>query len=378
MSAPHDLFAACAPGLEPLLEAELSSLGTLSPKAVPGGVVFGGHRRVLYRVNLESGLASHVRVRVGRFLARSFEELEREAAQIPWERYLSPGVPRRFRVTARKSRLHHTDALAERLSKIIAIRLGDHLAVPDPAGVRVHLRIERDRAGCSIDSSGEPLHRRGWRTHVGPAPLREDLARALIVASGWEPGQALWDPLCGSGTIAIEAATMARGMAPGRMRGFDFERTPLLHAPTWDAVKAEARDRVGESASSFGASDRDEAVLQAARANAERAGVEIAFERSSVTQAVRPEGPRGALVTNPPYGHRLGEGEDLRPLYDALGRRAEELPPGWSAALYATDRKLGHRVGPGLTTAFVADAGGLKVRALVRSPAESRPADAPS
>ena len=372
MSAPYDLFAACAAGLEPLLERELASLGALDPKAVPGGVIFGGHRKALFRVNLESGLASHVRVRVGRFLARSFEELERETAQIPWELYLTPGVPRRFRVTARKSRLHHTDAIAERLARVVAIRLGDHLAEPDPSGVRVQLRLERGRAGCAVDSTGEPLHRRGWRTHVGPAPLREDLARALLIASGWQPGQALWDPLCGSGTIAIEAATMDRGMAPGRLRRFDFERTPLFHAPTWEKLREAAASRVSAGSSAIAASDRDDKALEAARANAARAGVELTFTRSSLTQAEPPAADAGALVTNPPYGHRLGEGEDLRPLYDALGRRAQELPPTWTAALYCTEQNLGHRVSRGLRTAFVADAGGLKIRALT----SHRPAEA--
>lgn len=378
MTAPTAAFASCAPGLEPLVVAELEGLGALDPRAADGGVAFAGHRAVIHRVLLESGLASHLRVRVGRFEARRFDVLVRGLLGLPWERFLTPGVPRRFRVTARKSRLHHTGAIAERAAKAIARRLGDTCAEPAQEGVPVLLRLERDRVQASVDVGGEPLHRRGWREHTSEAPLREDLARALLVAGGWDPGTPLVDPFGGSGTLVVEAARLARGIAPGADRRFAIERTPLFHAPTWRRVREVAEARVRSSAPApIVAGDRDARAIAAAAHNAERARV-----RADVDLRVAPVSElslvdlrahaAGALVTNPPYGRRLSASRDLRPLYRALGRRVDELPAGWRVALACTDPKLGSLAAPGAETALTTRAGGLRVRFVVRSPAGSR------
>lgn len=371
MTAPHELFASCAPGLEPLLEAELATLGALDPKKIDGGVAFRGHRGAIYRANLESGIATHVLLRIARFEAARFDQLERQVRGIEWGQYLKPGVPREIRVTARKSRLHHTGAIAERVEREISRQLGD-----PPKGdgaVPIGLRFVHDRVLMSIDTSGAPLHRRGYRVRSGPAPLREDLAHALILASGWDRDTALIDPLCGTGTIAIEAAGLARRMAPGRLRGFAFERTPLLHEPTWSKVRAASEARVlPEAPALISGFDRDAAAVSSSRKNAEKAGVSPSFQRAVISELpVGAQPAAGALVTNPPYGRRLGGETDLAPLYRSLGRYAAALPDTWKLALMCTDRRLGLRVDSGLSTAFVTDAGGIKVRALCRAaPAE--------
>lgn len=359
MTAPNSLFAACAPGLEPLLEAELRALGALEPTRERGGVAFRGHRKVIYRVNLESGLATHVLVRVASFHATHFDALERPLAAIEWERWLAPGVGRRLRVTARKSRLNHTGAIAERAEQAIAKRLGD--APDEEAAVPVHVRLFRDRVQVSIDTSGEPLHRRGYRVRSGPAPLREDLARALVMASGWDPRTPLVDPLCGTGTIPIEAALFAQQIPPGRLRSFAFERTPLFDATTWQAVREAAEAHVREGPPVLGR-DRDPSALAASRENADRAGVTISLSEAPLSEPIATDAPAGAVVTHPPFGKRVSKDRDLVPLYRAL--RAV-VPPGWRLALLTADRRTGMRAGADLKTVFLTDAGGLKVRALV-------------
>lgn len=361
MTAPLALFAACAPGLEPLLEAELTALGGLAPEPARGGVSFRGHRRVLYRANLVSGLATHVLARVASFVAPGFDALERELARIAWEEWLTPGVPRAVRASAHKSRLHHTGAIAERALAAIAARLGDS----PPEGedpVPIAIRLVRDRAQVSLDTSGAPLHRRGYRTTSGRAPLREDLARALVIASGWDRRSPLVDPLCGVGTIPIEAALLAEGRPPGGRRAFAFERTPLLDATAWAEVRAAAEAAVREGPPILGR-DRDPAAIDASRANAANAGVRASFEVAALSVPITLAGP-GAIVTHPPFGRRLDADRDLGPLYRALGAA---VPEGWSLAILTADRRLGMRAGAALRTAFLTDAGGLKVRALVRA-----------
>lgn len=371
MSAPYPLFASCAPGLEALLQAELLSLGALRPRVVPGGVEMEGHRRFLFRANLESGLATHVRVRVGAFVAERFEALVRAATALPWEAFLRPGVGRTVRASATKSRLHHTGAIAERLLAAIATRLGDGLEAPSPDGVPVAIRLIHDRALVSIDTSGAPLHRRGYRLAVSEAPLREDLARALLVAAGWDPSTPLVDPFCGAGTLPIEGAGLARRLAPGRDRSFAFERTALMHEPTWAAVREQAEAAaLPHAPASLLAADRNPRAMAAAEANAARARVTddltlsvaavSALDLTAVAGA-----PAGLVVANPPYGHRLGDAHALAPLYRALGRRARALPAGWRVAVLTSERRLGMLVSPHLRTAFVTDSGGLRVRALI-------------
>ncbi|MGE0791265.1 MAG: class I SAM-dependent RNA methyltransferase [Sandaracinaceae bacterium] len=373
---PYRLFVSCAPGLEPWLADELRGLGALDVKAARGGVEARGHRRVIYRLNLESGLGTHVLVRVGRAGGTRFDDLEASFGEIAWEDVLRPGVPRSAVVNVRKSRLQHTGAIAERLLRAIARRLGDGLTGADASGVPVHVRMFRDAATVSVDSSGEPLHRRGYRVTTVAAPLREDLARALVIASGWDRASPLIDPFAGSGTIPIEAAALARGLAPGRLRGFAFERMALCDPPSWQAVKEAARENVKPAVgATILAGDRDPDAIEAVRANAERAGVENDVTRVMAPVSELPlDGLEGAaLVTHPPFGHRQSAGVDPRPVYQALGRRARELGDGAPLALMCLDRRLALSVDGSLRTAFLTDAGGLKVRAMVRGSATGGP-----
>ena len=234
---PLDLFAVIQPGLEDLCAAELAALD-LGPRTPhPGGVAFSGEIADVARANLHLGVATRVLARVGEFRAPGFPELHARAARLAWERFIPGGSAPRVlvHVNAHKSRLYHTAAIAERVAKGLGERLGvapelrtaaddddDREPGPERPPTRIFVRLERDRCTVSVDSSGEPLHRRGYRLAVAKAPLRPTLAAALLRAVDWNPGEPLLDPMCGSGTLVLEAARRACGRPPGADRGFAF------------------------------------------------------------------------------------------------------------------------------------------------------------
>lgn len=367
------LFASSAPGLEPLLAEEVRALGVSAPDIVPGGVEMEGELELVYRANLELGLAQQVRLRMAAFQARRFPQLVRGVASIDWRSWLAPGASIRVRVSAKKSRLFHTAAIEERVRQGIADALGEPPGEADEGALRLHVRMQDDECTLSLDTSGEPLHRRGYRLQSGKAPLREDLARAIVVASGWDRESPLVDPLMGAGTIPIEAAILARGRAPGIGRRFAFMEAPGFDEALWSGLveAARGRERKGELPLIAG-SDRDAGALDAARANAARADVEadLTFEHATLGQAAalaEPLPERGAFVTHPPYGKRVGKASSLRDLYRSLGARMEALPPGWAGAVVVpASGPLSRALGPGTRAALLTDQGGIKVRFLLR------------
>lgn len=372
---PHsfELFAACQPGLEPLLSAELAALGA-RPRASAGGVAFEGDVRVAMRACHWLGSASHVLLRLAEFRCRALGELERKAAELPWRDWLKREIPVEVRATSRASRVFHTGAVAERIENAIATATGAPARAPlesEATAARIQIRFARDVCTISLDATTMPLHRRGYRLDGAKAPLREDLAHALVLASGWTRAEALLDPFCGSGTIAIEAAALALGLAPGRLRAPALEHLALFDATAW---REAAASPPGANASGplISASDRDAGAIEAARANATRAGVEsaIAFTHCALTKQPWLEQPaaapaHGVLVTNPPFGRRISESRKLETLYQALGHRAGRLPEHWRVALLAHDVRLARRTGLPLQAAFTTKHGGLTVTALV-------------
>src|SRR2546421_1247454 len=275
-----DLFAVAAPGLDSVLESELGSLG-LRARWVPGGAELQGSVRDLERLNLWLRTASRVLVRLGQVKATSFAELVRKAGALPFETVLRAGQSVSLRVTCHKSRLYHSGAVAERLHGALEERLGG--SVPEAAADEegdappqlLLARFDHDVCTVSADSSGALLHRRGYRLSQSRAPLRETLAAAVLLAAGYTGAQPLIDPLCGSGTIAIEAALLARRRAPGLTRRFAFQRWPRHDAGKYEALQARAREsELARAPAAIVASDADAAAIDAARENAARAGVE--------------------------------------------------------------------------------------------------------
>ena len=362
----------CAPGLEPLLAIEVEAIAP-GAVAVPGGVEARGDRRTLARLLVELGLASHVLVRVASFRVRDLDALEGHVSRLPWSGWVSRGVPRRVRATSSKSRLTHTGAIEERIARAITTRLGDAVeGTPEEAAsapyIPIVARVVGDRCMISLDASGEPLHRRGYRLDPHRAPLREDLARALVLASRWDRTSLLVDPMCGSGTIAIEAALLAGDRAPGLERSFAMERTPLDDGIALAEVRAEARARVHPAPGPIVGRDRDARAIQAARTNAARAGVDIVLEvgalSTTITSIPAEHGPAPRVVTNPPWGERLGDASALKALYRALGQLRRALGPDARLTLAAHDRKLAYATAIPMESAFLSDLGGLKVTAM--------------
>lgn len=378
---PLGFFAITAPGLEEILASEIASLTGRIGETSSGGVAFAGGLKDMRRVNLWSRISNRVLVRIDEFHASSFHELERRAKQIDWSRFVSPGQPIRFRVTCRKSRLYHSDAVAERFAAAINSKVGKNKQIetqgaednssdeseprsahPSDAQL-VIVRIIDDECSVSADSSGELLHRRGYRQAVAKAPLRETIAAAMLVGSGWDLKSPLVDPMCGAGTIAIEAAMMARKIPPGADRSFAFESWPGHDAAAWKAeVDSAKKEALPKAPGQIVASDRDEGAIAAAKSNATRAGVadDVQFEVRAVSSAEFPDEP-GWLVTNPPYGLRVGETGALRNLYAQLGKVLRERAKGYRIAMLSADSELESQLKLDLTEVFQSSNGGIPV-----------------
>jgi putative N6-adenine-specific DNA methylase len=369
-----ELFAIAAPGIEPIVERELRALGVDDIRVEAGGVAFSGGREGMYRANLHLRTASRVVARVAEFGARGFPELVRQAKRQPWERYLDPARPVQLRVTCRKSRLYHSDAVAQRVLEGIEKRLGiegiEGIERGDDddvhSGQLVIARMVHDRCLLSVDTSGELLHRRGYREASAKAPIRETLAAALLLAAEWRVETPLLDPFCGSGTIAIEGAMLARRIAPGLHRRFAFMEWPDFDAVLWRRIHDEAaRATLPRAPASILGSDRDTGAIEAARANGARAGVggDIEFEKRALS-AIEPPSERGCICTNPPYGVRVSDRAELRNLYAQLGKVLRAKCPGWTVAIFSADARLEKATGLALRPILRTVNGGIPVRVV--------------
>jgi putative N6-adenine-specific DNA methylase len=364
-----------APGLEALALAEARALG-LPAVEEEGGFGWTGDLRSVIAANVGSRIASRVLVRLDSFEAVSFADLERRARRVAWGTVVRAGEAARFRVTCRKSRLYHSDAVAQRLADALVHTVpgarvveqgGDEETGSDEATLFV-VRFFRDRCLISVDTSGALLHRRGYRMATAKAPLRETLAAALLAASGWDGVAPLVDPLCGSGTIAIEGAWMARGIPPGANRGFAVERWPGVPETLRREVRAELASQTRASAEGpIVGSDRDAGAIEAARGNATRAGVtdDVTFAVHALSAAPIAAHERGWIVTNPPYGVRVGESGRVRDLWAQLGKVLCARAPGWGVALLSPDQALERQLGFPLRLAARTTNGGIPVRIMV-------------
>jgi putative N6-adenine-specific DNA methylase len=394
------LFASTAPDLESIAAGELKSLGFRGRQEI-GGVAFAGDLDTLYAANLWLRTASRVIARLGGFHASTFYELERRAKKLPWEEFLPASGLVRLRVTCRKSRLYHSDAVAERVLSAISASTSRSIDVRaetnDQRGDAEHaegaehaderdeteavpgmdgesqlfiVRILHDQVEISADSSGELLHRRGYRQEIAKAPLRETLAAAMVLASGWRTGEPLLDPMCGSGTIPIEAAMVARRIAPGLRRRFQFMNWPTFNAGRWNELLNRARESETRSIEGIRGGDRDAGAIQAAARNAERAGVADVIQlgvgsvSGSLAELEVIESGVGWILTNPPYGIRMGESADLRDLYATLGT-ALKAKRDWRVGVLTADLALVRQTRLPLLPRFSTRNGGIPVSFLV-------------
>lgn len=365
-------FAVAAPGIEALTALELQRLGLVPENKTHqnGGVSFEGELEQLYRANLHLRTANRVLVRLGNFHAATFSELRKKAGRLAWERYLSSGQPVALRVTCRKSRLYHSDAVAERIAGAIEDRMGQPSPLEKPANEEADfpaqmfvVRLWRDQCTISIDSSGALLHRRGYRLATAKAPLRETLAAAMLLAADWDTISPLLDPFCGSGTIPIEAALLARGLPPGIRRNFAFMTWPGFEPKLWEGLLAETPVPSEADGPVIQASDRDAGAVRLAQENAERAGIagDIEFSCRAIS-AIEPPSEKGWVITNPPYGLRVSANKDLRNLYAQLGNVLRAQCMGWHTAILCSDLRLLGQTGLPLDNSLTLVNGGVRVR----------------
>jgi len=343
MSTTFPVSVVCTPGFETVTRDEMIRLGVTIDEAKPAerepGLIFAqADARAIYAMNLHLRTASRVRVNHETFLAAAFSELRKKARRIPWALYLNPGEPISVKVTTHASALYHKKGIAERIAGAVTDALGKEtkLAVAneddDAAGTApiVFVRLVRNVCSISIDTSGDHLHRRGYRLDIAKAPLRENLAASLLLAADWPGDVPMVDPFCGSGTLCIEAAMIAAGIPPGTGRTFACSRWPSFDPAIWAEVLAAVPPRRTDGLPVIAGFDRDAGAIAASKANAVRAGVGdlIRFDKGSISDLVLPEQP-GWIVTNPPYGERVKGGPDLRNLYARMGSVWREAGALW-------------------------------------------------
>ncbi len=345
-------FAPCPRGLEGALANELAALGAGDIAPTDGGVGFSGPLELAYRANLESRLASRVLWRVGDGPYRTERDIYALALELDWPRWFRADRTLRVDVAATRSPLKSLEFTTLRIKDAVCDRhraaCGKRPSVSkDRPDVRVHAYLTADRATFYLDTSGPPLFKRGYRRETAEAPLRENLAAGLLRLAAWEPGVPLLDPLCGSGTIVVEAALIALDIAPGLKRTFGFQKLAWYDGPTWQRIKQAAQRRMRTAVpASIYASDDDAQAVARCDANLAAAGVAAAVVVECASALSRPApAPAGVIVSNPPYGVRLADAAALAALYPRLGDALKQRFAGWAAYLFSADTRLPKLIG---------------------------------
>jgi putative N6-adenine-specific DNA methylase len=329
---PYSCAAAASFGLESIVRSEVENLGIQGTRVEDRRVLFEATDRQIARCNLWLRTADRVFVTLARFSAADFDSLYQGVRSVPWHEWLVRDAAVNVEAASVKSRLGAVPALQSVTKKAIVDVMSPSSRMPE-TGPRydVHVSLREDMATVSLDTTGPGLHKRGYRRHAGEAPLRENLAAALVLLSRWDSSRPLADPVCGSGTIAIEAALVAARIAPGMGRKFAAEAWPVFPESAWKEERVSAAEaRLPDVELSITGSDRDPAMVNAARANAEAAGVESLVRfHAAPASSFTPTGEYGCLVCNPPYGERLGSEREAGDLARELGALRKALPT-WS------------------------------------------------
>ncbi|HET7202124.1 MAG TPA: bifunctional 23S rRNA (guanine(2069)-N(7))-methyltransferase RlmK/23S rRNA (guanine(2445)-N(2))-methyltransferase RlmL [Steroidobacteraceae bacterium] len=350
-------FVTCPRNVSDLLATELREFGIEVDREHPAGVSFRGPLRSAYLACLRARTASRVLLTLGEIDGSDPDRMHAGLMELPWESHVRAdgtfavdvvGEPPRWLRHTQFAALRAKDAIVDRFREQTGTRPSVDLGAPD---LRVNLRFARERVTVGLDLSGEPLHRRGYRQSGVEAPLKENLAAALLLRAGWPAiaaeGGWFYDPMCGSGTLVIEAALLAARIAPGSLRRrFGFERWPRHDAALWQRLRVAAEDERDLAALEDGrcaGSDRDQNAIRACLANANRAGLgnHLRFERRDLSNLGATTHPRGLVLVNPPYGVRIGDAEQIETLYATLGDKLLRCFPGWEGAVFTGEPALG-------------------------------------
>lgn len=360
-------FATVARGLEPLVVEELEQLGASNVQPGFCGASFEGDRTLLYRVNLWARLPFRILMHLGDFPCADGDDLYAGVQKIDWRQHITPDLTLAVSATGKTAALNHTHFTSLQVKNAIVQQQMDttgfrsDVDTQDP-DVRVNVHLRHEQATLSLDSSGDSLHRRGYRPAVGAAPLKESLASALIQMSGWQPEQAFFDPLCGSGTLPLEAGLRSLRVAPGLFREkFGFETWLDYDDDLWEGMLAEAEEAQLEALPAFvGGSDRNPNVLIQANSNAQRCGIEhlVQFQQRNLADVEAPV-DSGILLCNPPYGERLGKDTDLAAFYKLLGSVLKAKFKGWTAYVLSGNKALSRNIGLKSASRMPVNNGGL-------------------
>jgi putative N6-adenine-specific DNA methylase len=341
----ESFFASSPRGLEGLLADELRALGAQDVTVAPGGVEFAGSWETCYAANFHSRIASRVLWRIGGFQYANEEDIYAAARAIPWAKHFSVDNTLRVNLTAIKSPLKSLDFATLRIKDAVCDRFRDDVGSrPDierlAPDVRVHCFLGHAKGTFYLDTSGEPLFKRGWRRAAVEAPLRENLAAGIVRLTGWKFDEPLFDPMCGGGTLLIEAAAMALNEPPGAGRNFAFEKLLAFDLKSWNRVKDGRPPRNKLRPSLFGG-DIEQRAMDSAKKNLMAAGFFdlVKLQRADILRAEAPA-PAGVMVANPPYGERLSDADELAAFYPQLGNALKQRFAGWRCHFFTSDLRM--------------------------------------
>lgn len=355
----NQYFATCPRGLEKLLGRELQKSGATAIQPIGGGVSFKGDLSVCYHANLHSRLATRILIQVGRGTYNNEDELYQGAYKINWQNWFDVKHDFMVKVTGVKcplkslefATLKIKDAVCDKFRQKVGER--PYIDTRNPA-VRVHAYLAKNDYQLYVDTSGAPLYQRGNRRHSVEAPLRENLAAGILKLSGWQPGQPLLDPMCGSGTFVLEAAMVALNRAPGMSRNFGFEKLKNYEADTWKKLKNTAQKAAKPvSFQQIYANDIDLRAVRVTKKNLAEADLldAVTITQQPFAELTKPA-ETGVMVANPPYGVRLGEDEMLAELYPQMGATLKQQFAGWDTYFLTSDLQMpkGMRLSPSKKT----------------------------
>ncbi|MFO7189854.1 MAG: THUMP domain-containing protein [Pseudomonadota bacterium] len=345
-------FATCPRGLEPLLADELAAVGASDIATTGGGVAFSGDWRAAYRANLESRVATRVLWRIAQADYRNEHDVYALAREVPWHTLFDVRHSIRVDLAAIRSPLRSLDFATLRVKDAVCDRFRDEkgrrpdVDTRNPA-VRVAVFLDERRCTLYLDTSGEPLYKRGYRRDTGEAPLKENLAAGIVMLTGWRADLPFLDPMCGSGTLLVEAAQIALGLAPGHRRRFGFERLHTFDSVLWTAVRTETLSRArSELPVPIYGADLYGDALKLARATLAAAELDHAVQlKQANVLELPPPAAEGVMVANPPYGKRLGESAMLEDFYPRLGDALKARWAGWRCYFFSADTQLPKRIG---------------------------------
>ena len=346
-STKQRFFAPCPRGLEGVLEAELQTLGVPSATKTEGGVGFSASWSTMCWINLKSHIASRVLWEVGQSAYKTEQDVYHAASTLAWPEWFTPEQTIKVKVSARRCPLPSLDFLTLRIKDAICDRFvaGRHKRPSvdtERPNIKVDAFLDQNTVTVYLDTSGEPLFKRGHRRSPVEAPLRENLAAGILRLAGWTPQDVLLDPMCGSGTIPLEAALMARQIGPGISRPFGFERLLVHDAAQWERQREAARaEQAAALPSAIYASDRDPATVKIAQRTFQGAGVanDIQLKQSDILDLDAPSA-QGVMVINPPYGVRLSRPDELESFYPKLGDWLKQRFAGWRAYVLTGDARV--------------------------------------